>query len=202
MDRWSFPTSLNIGGVDYAIRTNYGAVLDLFIALNDPDCVGDTEEETNYIHSMMILQIMFPDCDSIPSENWQEAINKVCEFIDAGISDKKNSPKTMDWEKDAPIIIPEINKVLGYEVRDPAINTHWWTFLGAYMGIGESLFSNIVRIRYKKSKGKKLDKQEQEFYKENKHLIDFEQKTKRSEEEQKALDDYFYGYKKNKKASG
>lgn len=202
MDRWSFPTSLNVGGVDYAIRTNYGAVLDLFIALNDPDCVGDTEEETNYIHSMMIMQIMFPDCDSIPPEHWQEAINKVCEFIDTGISDKKNSPKTMDWEKDAPIIIPEINKIMGYEVRNPAINTHWWTFLGAYMGIGESLFSNIVRIRYKKSKGKKLDKQEQEFYKENKHLIDFEQKTKRSEEEQKALDDYFYGYKKNKKASG
>ena len=69
------------------------------------------------------------------------------------------------------------------------------------MGIGESLFSNIIRIRYKKSKGKKLDKQEQEFYKENKHLIDFEQKTKRSEEEQKALDDYFYGYQKNKRAS-
>lgn len=202
MDRWSFPTSLNIGGVDYAIRTNYGAVLDLFIALNDPDCVGDTKEETNYIHSMIIMQIMFPECDNIPTEHWQEAINKVCEFIDAGISDKKNSPKTMDWDKDAPIIIPEINKVLGYEVRNPAINTHWWTFLGAYMGIGESLFSNIVRIRYKKSKGKKLDKQEQEFYKENKHLIDFEQKNKRSEEEQKALDDYFYGYKKNKKASG
>lgn len=201
MDRWSFPTSLNIGGIDYAIRTNYGTVLDLFIALNDPDCIGDTEEETNYIHAMMIMQIMFPDCDNIPTEHWQEAINKVCEFIDSGISDKKNNPKTMDWEKDAPIIIPEINKVLGYEVRNPEINTHWWTFLGAYMGIGEGLFSNVIRIRYKISKGKKLDAQEKEFYKENKHLIDFERKTKRSEEEQKAIDDYFYGYKKNKQAS-
>ena len=39
---------------------------------------------------------------------------------------------------------------------------------------------------------------EQEFYKENKSLIEFEKKTKRSEEEKKALDDYFYGYKRNK----
>lgn len=198
MDRWSYPTSINVSGTDYPIRYNYGAVLDLFIALNDPECAGATEEETNYIHAMIILQIMFPDCDSIPPENWQEAINKVCEFIDTGISDKGNNPKTMDWEQDATILIPEINKILGYEVRNPGIDTHWWTFVGAYMGIGESLFSNVVRIRHKKSKGKKLDKQEQEFYKENKSLIDFKQKNQRSEEEKKALDDYFFGYKRNK----
>lgn len=184
--------------MDYAIRTNYGAVLDLFVALDDPDSVGDTEEETDYIHSMIILQIMFLDYDRIPPEHWQEAINKVCEFIDNGISDKKNNPKTMDWEQDANILIPEINKILGYEVRNPDINTHWWTFLGAYMAIGESLFSNVIRIRYKKAKGKKLDKQEQEFYKENKSLIDFKQKNQRSDEEKKALDDYFYGYKRKK----
>ena len=30
---WEFPTSLNIGGVDYEIRTDYRAVLDLFAAV-------------------------------------------------------------------------------------------------------------------------------------------------------------------------
>lgn len=201
MDRWSYPTSLTVSGREYSIRTNYGAVLDLFIALNDPDMVGETEEETNYIKSMIIMQIMFPDYESIPYEHWQEAIEKVFEFINSGISGDKQSIKTMDWEQDAPILIPEINKILGYEVRNPAINTHWWTFLGAYMGISESLFSNVVRVRYKKAKGKKLDKYEQEFYKENKSLIDFEKKNQRSEEEKKILDDYFCGYKRNKKAS-
>ena len=198
MDRWSYPISLNVGGTDYAIRTNYGAVLDLFIALNDPESVGDTPEETNYIQSMIMLQIMYVDSDSIPPEHWQEAISKVCEFIDIGIPNEKNNPKTMDWEKDAPILIPEINKILGYEVRNPSIETHWWTFLGAYMGISESLFSNVVRIRWKKANGKKLDKQEVEFYKENKSLIDFEQKNKRSQEEKNVLDEYLFGYKKKK----
>ena len=193
---WTFPTSVSIGGLSYKIRTNYDVILDLFAALNDPETVGETEEETNYIHAQIIMQIMYPECDNIPTENWQEAINKVCEFIDMGIEDERKKPKTMDWEQDAPILIPAINKVLGYEVRNPHINTHWWTFLGAYMGIGESLFSNIIHIRQKKVKGKKLEKWEQEFYKENKLLIDFKKKVQRSEEEKKALDDYFYGYKK------
>ena len=66
------------------------------------------------------------------------------------------------------------------------------------MGIGEGLFSNIVRIRHKKAKGKKLEKYEQEFYKENKSLIDFETKNQRSNEEKNLVNDYFFGHKKNK----
>lgn len=198
MDKWSFPTSITVGGKEYAIRTDFGTVLDLFIALNDLECQGETEEETNYIHAMMILQIMIPDCDDIPSENIQEAINKVCEFIDYGVTQNGNHPKTMDWEQDSIMIIPEINKILGYEVRNPAIKTHWWTFLGAYMGIGDGLFSTVIRIRQKKAKGKKLEKYEQEFYKENKTLIDFETKNQRSIEEKNAINDYFFGHKKTK----
>ena len=202
MDRWSYPTSIDVSGVNYEIRTDYRAVLDLFVALNDPECVGDTFEETNFIHGMIIMQIMIPRYKNIQEGCWQEAIDKVCEFIDVGISEKekKKNPKAMDWEQDAVILLPEVNKILGYEVRNPSINTHWWTFMGAYMGIGESLFSNIVRIRLKKAKNKKLDKHEAEFYKENKSLIDFNKKEHRSKEEKEIINNYFYGYK-NKKAS-
>lgn len=198
MDKWSFPTSITVGGKDYKIRTEFNAVLDLFVALNDTECKGDTEEETNIIQAMMILQIMIPNCDDIPNEHIQEAIDKVCEFIDYGVRDNGNNPKTMDWEQDANILIPEINKILGYEVRNPEIKTHWWTFLGAYMGIGESLFSNVVKIRHKKAKGKKLEKYEQEFYKENKSLIDFNTKNERSNQEKNMINDYFFGHKRNK----
>ena len=57
------------------------------------------------------------------------------------------------------------------------------------------LFSNIIHIRQKKQKGKKLEKWEQDFYNENKSLIDFKQKDQRSDEEKEKLRDYF-GYKK------
>lgn len=191
---WEFPTSLNIGGTDYEIRTDYRAVLDLLTALNDNDLTDSDEQIEAYMKSRVILEIMFPQCDDIPAEHLQEALDKVVEFIDMGITEDSKKPKTMDWEQDAPILIPAINKVLNCEIRAEKY-IHWWTFLGAYMGIGESLFSNIVSIRQKKDKGKKLDKWEMEFYKENKSLIDFKQKDQRSDEEKEMLRDYF-GYKK------
>ena len=191
---WEFPTSLNIGDVDYEIRTDYRAVLDLLTALADPDLTDDDPQMTAYMQSRVILEIMFPDCDNIPTEHIQEALEKVAEFIDMGISDDRKKPKTMDWEQDAPILIPAINKVLNTEIRAQKY-MHWWTFLGAYMEIGESLFSNVIHIRQKKAKGKKLEKWELDFYKENQSLIDFKQKSQRSEEEKDTLRAYF-GYSK------
>ena len=194
MNVWSFPTSLNIGGIEYEIRTDYRVVLDLFMALNDPELSDSDKKMSAYMQSRVILEIMFPDCDNIPQEHIQEALDKVAEFIDMGIGDDSKKPKTMDWEQDAPIIIPAINKVLNREIRAEKY-MHWWTFLGAYMEIGEGLFSNVIHIRQKKAKGKKLEKWEQEFYKENKSLIDFQHKEKRSNEEKEMLRDYF-GYSK------
>lgn len=191
---WDFPTSINVGGVDYEIRTDYRVVLDLFAALSDPELTDLDEQMTSYMQSQVIMQIMFPDCDNIPHEHWQEALNKVSEFIDMGITEDSKKPKTMDWEQDAPILIPAINRVLNCEIRAQKY-IHWWTFLGAYMEIGESLFSNVIHIRQKKATGKKLEKWEQDFYKENKSLIDFKQKDRRSSEEKEELRDYF-GYKK------
>ena len=187
---WKFPTSVNVGGIDYEIRTDYRAVLDLFTALADPDLTDENEQITAYMQTRVILEIMFTDCDNIPAEHIQEALDKISEFIDMGISDDRKKPKTMDWEQDAPILIPAINKVLNCEIRAVQY-MHWWTFLGAYMEIGESLFSNVIHIRQKKAKGKKLEKWEQEFYKENKSLIEFKNKSQRSDEEKEALRDYF-----------
>lgn len=172
---WSFPTSLNIDGMDYEIRTDYRAVLDLFTALNDPELQDESEELTAYAQSQCILQIMFPRCDDIPEEHIQEALQKVSEFIDMGIRDEKKKPKTMDWEQDAPIIIPAVNKVLNTEIRAQEY-IHWWTFLGAYMEIGESLYSTVIDIRQKKQKHKKLEKWEEEFYRENKSIVDLKEK--------------------------
>lgn len=83
-------------------------------------------------------------------KDWQEACQKACEFIDCGIkNDGKPRPRTMDWEQDAPIIIPAVNKVNNAEVRATDY-MHWWTFFGLYMEIGESTFSTVVSIRDKR----------------------------------------------------
>lgn len=167
MDRWSLPQTLNVGGKDYPIRYQFGAVLDVLTAYCDQEMEDEDKAE-------VLLTIMYPDWKDIPKEHIAEAYSKACEFIDCGKKDSgKQSPKVMDWNQDADIIIPAINNVAGMEVRaNPDL--HWWTFWGFFMSIGESLFSSVLHIRRKKANRKKLDKWEEEFYKENKHLIDFQ----------------------------
>lgn len=186
---WNYPTSLTIAGKEYGINWDYRAVIKIFTALND----YELKQEENYVQCAVILSLFYKDYESIPIEHWQEALDLMKEFIDMGIEENAEKTKLMDWDKDAPLIIPTVNKILGYEVREPRL-THWWTFLGAYMNIGECLFSNVINIRRKKIKGKKLEKYEQEFYSENKSLIDFDV-PQRSKEEKDKLRAYF-GYKK------
>lgn len=186
---WEIPTSLNVGGAEYKIRSDYRAILDILKFFNDPEY--DQEEKWE-----ICLDILYEDFESMPRKDWQEAEEKAAEFIDMGIKDDgKKRPHTMDWEQDAAIIIPPINRVLGKEIRLlPYL--HWWTFLGAYMEIGESLFSQVLNIRNKKAKNKRLEKWEADFYAENKRLVDLNVKTvKRSEEEKNELRELF-GFKK------
>ncbi len=190
MYSWDLPTSLNVGGRNYKIRTDYRVILDILTAMNDPDIFepGMTEEEKQLERALTMLQIFYIDFDTMPSSDWQEASEKACEFIDCGIKDDgKQKPRLIDWEQDAPVIVPAVNKVCGKDVRSVKY-MHWWTFFGYYMEIGECTLATIVSIRDKKRRGKKLEKWEQEFYRNNKKLVDLKtKKIERSEEEKEAL---------------
>jgi hypothetical protein len=166
MTAYDLPTSLVVGGVGYPIRYGWRAVLDVLIACADPELDDNGK-------ARCMITIMFPDYEKIPAEHIAEACKKVCEFIDCGqVKDDKPKPQMISWEQDAAIIIPEINKVAGKEVRiDP--NIHWWTFFGWFMSIGEGLLASVLNIRGKKATNKKLEKWEKEFYNANKAMIDF-----------------------------
>ena len=93
----------------------------------------------------------------------------------------------MDWEQDESLVFPAVNKVAGQEVRNTEY-MHWWTFMGYFMEIDDGTFSTVVGIRQKKVKGKKLEKWEQEFYRNNRKLCDL---RKRYTEEEQAEIDYW-----------
>lgn len=198
MYAWGLPTSLEVDGREYEIRTDYRVILDILAAMNDPDIFepGMSQEEMQQEKVMTMLQILYIDFDSMPPRNWKEAAEKACDFIDCGIKDDgKPKPRTMDWEQDALLIVPAINKSVKIDVRSVKY-MHWWTFFGLYMEIGESTFSTVVSIRDKKRRGKKLEKWEQEFYSNNKHLVDLKaRRIERSDEEKDALRELF-GLKK------
>ena len=174
---WELPTSLEVGGTEWKIRTDFRTVLDILKYFSDPEYKDEQWE--------ICLDILFENYEDMPPSLYQEAAEKAVEFIDMGMNDDGiKKPQTMDWEQDAVVIIPSINRVIGQEIRLLEY-MHWWTFLGAYMEIGESLFSQIINIRQKKAKGKKLEKWEQEFYRENKEMVDLKMKHTEEEKQEK-----------------
>lgn len=177
------PKQLNVNGVDRAIWSDYRTALLIFQACADPEM--DEQEK-----AITMIECLYQEPDSIPSEDYQEANDKACWFLEGGNNQNENSKhqqskKVMDWEQDEQMIFSAVNKVAGYETR--AVDyLHWWTFLGYFNEIGEGLFSTVINIRSKKNKGKKLEKYEDEFYRENRSLIDL--KKKLPPEEQARID--------------
>lgn len=180
MNAWELPTSLDIEGVGYKIRSDFRDILFILETLSDPEYEEDEK-------ATITMVAFYPDYESIPPELWPEALKKTFEFIDGGgnIENGKHQPQLMSWSQDAALIIPAVNRVMGKEIRAEEY-LHWWTFLAAYMEIGECQFSSILNIRSKKAKHKKLEKYEQEFYQENKALIDLKHTRHAISEDEKA----------------
>lgn len=175
------PKKLNINGIDRAIRSDFRVALLIFQACADPE-LSDEEKAT------VMVECLYED--EIPLKDYQEANEKASWFLDGGnsLDDKQGqAKKVMDWEQDEQIIFSAVNKVAGYETRVQEY-IHWWTFLGFFNEIGEGLLSSVINIRQKKNKGKKLEKYEQEFYRENKSLIDIKQRY--TAQEQAEIDYY------------
>ena len=181
---YSLPKKLTVCGVEYDIRYDLRCILDIISAMEDT-------ELSNQEKAFVAVSIFYHDFSNMPYANYQEAVERCFWFINGGADRLKNSEKRLVcWEQDFQHILSAVNRVVGADVReipyDEEENTgglHWWTFLTAYMEIGECLFSQIVRIRDLKSRGKKLDKAEEEWYRRNRHLVDFRQTFTEAEEE-------------------
>ena len=173
---YNLPTSIDVGGIQREIRSDFRAVLDVLAAMSDPEL--DDISKTS-----IMVQIIYPKWEEIRPEYLDEAARKACEFIDCGnSSDGKKKPRLIDWEQDAALIVPAVNHIAGKEIRSMEY-LHWWTFLGYFMEIGESTISTVIHIRSKKAKGKKLEKWEQDFYRENRDIVNFKSKYSSTDKE-------------------
>lgn len=176
MIQYRLPKSLELNGREYKIRWDVGAALDMLTALSDPD-LSDRDK------AIALLSILY--VDKVPRKDQEEAIKQALWFLDCGDRAKgKKSPRVVDWDKDFQIICPAVNRVLGYDIREKPESLHWWTFLGAYMEIGgDCLFAQVVNIRDKEARGKKLEKYEKEWASKNRHLIDIGNKFSTAEDD-------------------
>lgn len=176
---YTLPKTLDVCGKQYGIRWDWRAALDICAALSDPE-LDDTER------AYAALIILYPEFDDMPPEHYEAALRRCFWFLNGGEEERENRPnlKLMDWEQDFPLIVAPVSRVLGADVRGMEA-LHWWSFLSAYMEIGECTFAHVVGIRAKRAKGQKLSKEEREFYNENADLIEI--RSRYTEEEEAAF---------------
>lgn len=176
---YSLPYSVKIDGIELVIRDkcDYRIILDVIEALNDEEL---SEEE-----KIQCALFIFYGNELSKTTNYEEAVRQMFIIINCGEeeSETEEKPRIMDWGHDFQYIASPVSRILGYDIRLPDKYTHWWTFVGGYSEIGECTFSNVISIRSKRMKGKKLEKWEEEFYRENKKMVDLPQKLTKYERE-------------------
>lgn len=166
MTPWMLPESAEIGGVKYEINTDFRVIIEIINVLTDPN-------RQEYVRWLTAIALFY--AGEIPDEHEREAMEYLAAFISYGEKDTKPGPKLIDWEQDAQAIVADVNKVAGVEIRATTY-LHWWTFLSYFQAIGEGQMSTLVSIRDKLRRGKKLEKWEQEFYRENRARVDLKKK--------------------------
>ena len=178
---FDLPTSICINGKDYPIRNrgDFRMVLDCFDALNDSELDND--------HKLIAGLIIFYDSmnteldllKAFGRNNIKEAIEKMYNFFNCNQPNAAGAAmnhKLIDWKQDAQLIAGAVNSVANKEVRaEPYL--HWWTFMGYFMNIGECALSTIVGIRDKIKTGKKLEKHEKEFKRNNPQYFVWDSQT-------------------------
>ena len=183
---YSLPTTVTVGDEQYKIRNggDFRMVLDCFAALQD------NELDTSYriLTALIIFYEKFSDISDFAAEkNTKDLVKEMFLFMNGGQAEPDNAParpRVINWEKDSQIICAAVNKVANQEIR-ALPHLHWWTFLGYYMSVGESVLSTVVSIRDKIARNKKLEKWEKDYRRDNPHYFVTEQ-----DERAKEMEDY------------
>lgn len=168
------PTSINIKGREYAIRHDFRPCLEIILMFEDVD-LTDAEKVQG------MIEILFEEEPPICEETIVEAIK----FLDMGMESGTGtgtSDRMFSWTQDSNYIFSAIDKVLGFSSRRCEY-LHWWEFMGAFMEIGECIFSTIIYMRKQKKKGK-LTKEEKEYWAENRNMFELQQLYTEAEQAQ------------------
>ncbi len=171
---WELPTRCTIGGAQYDLHCDFRDVLEIFRYLND----GALPEQLRW---RIALALFYEP--QVPPIHWAEALSYMTEFLSYGSGAQQKQP-LLDWERDAPLIVADVNRVAGREIRATPF-LHWWTFLGYFYALPPGQLSTVLAIRQKLRRGKKLLDWEQEYYRENRDLVDLPVPLTAREQEEK-----------------
>lgn len=165
-----------IGGREYDLNCDYRDILEIFSYFADPDLPAPMRWQ-------IALALFYRG--EIPGDHLQEAAEYLSRFINGGQEEiSAPGPKLLDWEQDGQMIVADINRAAGQEIRALPF-LHWWTFLAWFHAIGEGQLSTVVHLRSKLARGKKLEEWEKTFYRENRQRVDLKKRYSRQELQQR-----------------
>ena len=174
-DLWQLPDRLPVGGTEIPINADFRNILQVLAVLED-------HRFPEFYRWHRALRLFYRQI--VPEQQEYAAMEALADFIRYGSQDTPG-PKLLDWQQDAAIIIADVNKAAGQELRSLPF-VHWWTFLGWFHAIGQGQLSTVVAIRQKLQGKQKLEPWEQDFYRQNKAMVDM--KAPLTEEEQAEKD--------------
>ena len=186
---YGLPTTVTVNDITYTIRDSgdFRMVLECFSVLNDVEL----SENERILTFLLIFYEDFNEVENVLSldqDTLKALIDNAFLFFNCGQqhTSGETNYKTIDWKDDEQLISSAINKVAGKEIR-AEIYLHWWTFMGYFNAIGESALSTVVGIRSKILKGKKLEKYEQEFKRDNPQYFMWDRRTLQQKEDDELL---------------
>lgn len=166
---YGLPTSVTVRDREFHITNDgdFRMVLDCFSALNDVEL----SEDLRVLASLLIFYNEFEDLDDLVSvkDFLPDLCREMYRFFNCGQDEAPGAithEPVIDWDGDSTIICAAVNNVAKTEIR-AVPHLHWWTFMGYFMSVGESVLGTVVSIRSKVQKHKKLEKWEQDFRKDN-----------------------------------
>lgn len=167
---YELPKTVEVSGKSYKIRNgaDYRTIIGVIDVCEDPEL---TQEEKTVSAFIIFYDGIndYEDIIKVFGNDAKEAMQAMMKFISYNYDDELASSakvKLIDWVQDESLIVSGVNGVAKTEVRELKY-LHWWTFLSYYMAIGDGPLATVVSIRNKLAKGKKLEKYEQEFRREN-----------------------------------
>ena len=166
---YRLPTKVTVDDLEFNIRErgDFRMVLDCFKALQDVEL----SEDYRVLASLLIFYNELNDFEDIRKYEPQlnDLVKEMYRFINGGEEQSPGAERDVtlvDWEQDSQMVCAAINNVAKQEIRSIEY-LHWWTFLGYYMSVGQSVLSTVVSIRDKIAHHKKLEDWEKEFKRNN-----------------------------------
>ena len=166
---YRLPTKVTVDDLEFNIRErgDFRMVLDCFKALQDEEL----SEDYRVLASLLIFYNELNDFNDLRKFEPQlnGLVKEMYKFINGGETESPGAERDValvDWEQDSQLVCAAINNVANQEIRSVEY-LHWWTFLGYYMSIGQSVLSTVVGIRDKIAHHKKLEQWEKDFKKNN-----------------------------------